>query len=265
MQILAIDAIEPNQHQPRERFDDIKLAELAQSIRSLGVIQPITVSALQGGKYRIIAGERRWRAAVAAGLKEIPAMVRSVEKQEALEMALIENIQREDLNPIEIALGFARLCIDHQLTHDQVAQKTGKDRSTVSNFLRLLKLTPEVRQELIDGTLTMGHAKALVNIPDPERQKSLCAAIKERQLSVRETEDLVRQITNPAPAPAQAIDKKEASEEVDPNIRAAVEEMSMALGTKVKLIARNAKSGRLEVEYYSPEDLDRIYSVIVKQ
>ncbi len=263
--MLAIHSVEPDRKQPRERFDDIKLEELAQSIRSLGVIQPITVGALENGKYRIVAGERRWRAAVIAGLTEIPAMVRSLEKHEALEMALIENIQREDLNPIEIALAFARLCVEYHLSHEQVAQKTGKDRSTVTNFLRLLKLTAEVRQELIDGALTMGHAKALVNIPDAERQKSLCAAIKERQLSVRETEALVRQITEPAGERAQTTDKKEVKEEVDPNIRAAIEEMSMALGTKVKLVARTAKSGRLEVEYYSPEDLDRIYSVIVKQ
>ncbi|MDQ2777678.1 MAG: ParB/RepB/Spo0J family partition protein [Acidobacteriota bacterium] len=259
---IPLDRIQPGEKQPRDAFDAEKLAELSASIRAHGIIQPITVFREGKERYRIIAGERRWRAAALAGLKEIPSLIRSAERDELLELALIENIQREDLNPIEIATAFQRLSSDLHLSHEQIAERTGKDRSTVTNFLRLLRLAPPVRHALIAGEITMGHARALLNL-DSDHQSLLCSDIRNRQLSVRETEKLVRQITDPtkeAGSHKSTVDNRFA----DPNIRAALEEMSMALGTKVRLLTRNGRSGRLEIEYYSQEDLDRIYSVIVK-
>lgn len=261
-QSVALDQIQPGEDQPRDHFDDEKLRELAQSIRAHGVIQPITVRKTGAHQYRIIAGERRWRAARLAGLTEIPALVRQVGADDLLELALIENIQREDLNPIEVATAFQRLNLEYGLSHEQIAEKTGKDRSTVTNFLRLLRLSPPVRHELATGGISMGHARALLNL-DADQQALLCADIRNKQLSVRETEALVKTLTQ-AEKPRQATENKGRAEVVDPNVRAAVDEMSMALGTRVKLIPRSDVSGRLEVEYYSQEDLDRIYAVIVK-
>ncbi len=259
---IPLDQIHPAQNQPRDVFDPEKLKELSASIRAHGIIQPITVLKEGKDRYRIIAGERRWRAAGLAGLKEIPALIRSAERDELLELALIENIQREDLNAIEIATAFQRLSSELHLSHEQIAERTGKNRSTVTNFLRLLRLAPPVRHALITGEITMGHARTLLNV-DSDQQSLLCDKIREKQLSVRETERLVNQLTvseKEAPSSKATVDNRFA----DPNIRAALEEMSMALGTKVKLLTRDGKSGRLEIEYYSQEDLDRIYSVIVK-
>ena len=265
LQNIPLDQIQPSEEQPRDSFDSEKLLELAQSIRSNGLIQPITVAPGSNGKFRIIAGERRWRAAHMAGLTEIPALVRNVNQHQHLELALIENIQREDLNPIEIASAFFRLAADHGLSHEQIAERTGKDRSTVTNLLRLLKLGPRAKNELIGGSISIGHARALLNITDSGAQARACEDIITRQLSVRETEALVKKITEkPGDAP-QVKEKKAQSQEVDPNVRAALEEMSMALGTRVRLVKRSDTSGRIEVEYYSQDDLDRIYSVIVKQ
>ena len=213
-------------------------------------------------RYRIVAGERRWRAAKLAGLKEIPALVRSVREEDLLEVALIENIQREDLNAIEIAAAFQRLSAEHHLSHEQIAERTGKDRSTVTNFLRLLKLSPPVRHELATGGISMGHARALLNI-DADQQALLCSQIRNDGLSVRETEALVKKLSAPR-RDAQTAAEKGLGETVDPNIKAAIEEMSMALGTRVRITGRSESSGRVEIEYYSQEDLDRIYSVIVK-
>ena len=209
------------------------------------------------GKYRIIAGERRWRAAKLAGWSEIPALVRTVEDSHRLELALIENIQREDLNPLEIAAAFERLATEHSMSHEQIAERTGKDRSTVTNFLRLLRLGDEVKQALKHGTISMGHARTLLNLTDEEQQAQACRDIIAKRLSVRETEALVKRLGQTG----EPQEKPEPSQEkIDPNVRAALDEMAMALGTKVHLKAR-----RLEIEYYSQEDLDRIYSVIVKQ
>ena len=262
-QSIPLDQIRPDSEQPRDSFDEAKLLELSQSIQAHGVIQPITVRREGKDRYRIIAGERRWRAAALAGLTEIPALVRNLENENQLELALIENIQREDLNPIEIAAAFQRLSADHNLSHEQIAQRTGKDRSTVTNFLRLLKLSQTARQALANGEISMGHARALLNV-DTHLQASLCTEIKTNQLSVREVEARVKRLQQPEPPPQLAETKRD-TKPLDPNIRAAMEEMAMALGTKVKLIPRNDKSGRIEVEYYSPEDLERIYSVIVRQ
>jgi len=263
-QNVPLDKIQPNQHQPRSSFDAQALDDLAQSIRANGLIQPITVMKTENGKFMLIAGERRWRAAHFAGLKEIPALVRTVQQDRMLELALIENIQREDLNPVEAAMAFQRLVEEHGLSHEDVAERTGKDRSTITNFLRLLRLAPLVLNELSRGNITVGHARALLNITDPDAQFDLCEEIIANQLSVRQTETLVK---NLAEKPKTA-DNKEGKKEpprLDPNIRAALEELTLALGTKVRIVPKSASAGRIEVEYYSQDDLDRIYSVITKQ
>lgn len=261
-QSIPLAQILPGDEQPRSAFDTEKLMELSQSIRANGVIQPITVFREGPDRFRIIAGERRWKAAGIAGLATIPALVRSVDQQARLELALIENLQREDLNPIEIASAFQQLGAQHGLTHEQIAERTGKDRSTVTNFLRLLRLSPYVRNELIGGTISMGHARALLNITDESAQAEACRNVVERQLSVRETEGLVKSLTksrvNPAPKEVEETPK------LDPNVQAALEEMTAALGTKVRLVQKSDTAGKLEIEYYSPDDLERIYSVIVK-
>lgn len=261
-QSIRLEELVPNAEQPRESFDAEKLEELAQSIQANGLIQPITVRRRPDGKYTIIAGERRWRAARLAGLKAIPALVRAVEDDKLLELALVENLQREDLNPVEIATGFQRLAHEHGMSHEEIAQRTGKDRSTVTNFLRLLKLTPLVLNELTRGTITMGHARALLNITDEEAQARACHHIIDRGLSVRETEELVNNLTTATESP-QTKERKEGI--LDPNVRAALEDMARVLGTRVRLVQKSESRGRLEIEYYSPDDLDRIYSIIVKQ
>ncbi|MDQ2775746.1 MAG: ParB/RepB/Spo0J family partition protein [Acidobacteriota bacterium] len=260
---IPLAQISPNQDQPRGSWDMERLEELAQSIRANGLIQPITVSKLGPQKYSLIAGERRWRAARIAGLAEIPALVRTVEQSRVLELALIENIQREDLNPIETAVAFARLIEQHKLSHEQLAERTGKDRSSVTNFLRLLKLPREVQEDLGRGDISMGHARALLGLPTPQAQRQAAQRVLDQRLSVRETERLVKELT--AVKAANGTKEKGNGERViDPNIRAAIEEMQAALGTKVRLVSRSGGAGKIEVEYYSQDDLDRIYSVIVK-
>jgi ParB family transcriptional regulator, chromosome partitioning protein len=261
-QSIPLEQLRPNEEQPRETFDAEKLDELAQSIQANGLIQPITVRRENNGTYTIIAGERRWRAARLAGLKEIPALVRSVEQDRVLELALIENLQREDLNPVETAAAFHRLVSEHGLSHEEIAERTGKDRSTITNFLRLLKLSPLVLNELTRGTISVGHARALLNIPDAQAQMNACQRIVSNQLSVRETERLVKNLTN-VPTNTQVQENKE--KKLDPNIRAALDEMAAVLGTRVSLVPKAGAGGRLEIEYYSKDDLDRIYSTIVKQ
>lgn len=261
-QSIPLEQISASEEQPRESFDGAKMEELSQSIRANGLIQPITVYRTGPDRYTIIAGERRWRAAGLAGLKEVPALVRNVEKTQLLELALIENIQREDLNPIEIAIAFQRLATEYGFSHEEIARRTGKERSTVSNFIRLLKLSPRLRNEVIGGTLTLGHARALLNIPDERAQWAACEQILQKGLSVRETERLVKDLTSD---PKSTKQKAEVQDGMDPNVRAALDEIAMALGTKVRLVPRSEKTGRLEIEYYSQDDLDRIYSVIVRQ
>jgi ParB family chromosome partitioning protein len=263
-QSIPLHQISPNEEQPRSAFNDEKLQELAQSIRSNGLLQPITVYRIAPQQYRLIAGERRWRAAKLAGLQEIPALVRSVEQHQLLELALVENIQREDLNPIEIATAFHSLAAHHGLSHEQIAERTGKDRSTVTNFVRLLKLSSSVRDALTSGQISVGHARTLLNLGDEAAQADTCRQVIEQQLSVRATEKLVKGLTN-IPTSKKKGELKTEGEPVDPNVRAALEEIASALGTRVKLHAKSATAGRLEIEYYSQEDLDRIYSVITKQ
>jgi ParB family chromosome partitioning protein len=267
---IALEQIRPGVEQPRLNFDTDRLQELAESIKVNGVIQPITVRHEGPGKYRIIAGERRWRAAQIAGLTTIPALVRSADEHQRLELALIENLQREDLNPMEVATAFQRLIEEHHLSHEQVAQRTGKDRSTVTNFLRLLKTSPGVRDALIKGHITMGHARALLALSDPDEQDVLCRAVIENQHSVRVTEALIKAYleSDDIPPSGQKEPKQKAaaaSADEDPNVRAAIAEMETALGTRVRLTRKPNGAGKLEVEFYSSDDLDRIYSVIVKQ
>ena len=263
---LPLDQIAPNEEQPRTEFDEERLQELTQSIRAHGVLQPVTVYRSADGRYRLIAGERRWRAARLAGLSEIPALVRTVEAHHLLELALIENIQREDLNAIEIANAFHNLVTQHGLSHEQIAERTGKDRSTVTNFIRLLKLPTAVRDALGSGRISVGHARSLLNVPSEAAQADLCRRIIDQQLSVRETERLTKSLVSPEAAkPQSKVEVKANGAEVDPNVRAALDEIAMALGTKVRLYAKSPNSGRLEIEYYSQEDLDRIYGVITKQ
>jgi ParB family chromosome partitioning protein len=257
---LPVHAIQPNPFQPRQDFDETRIRELAQSITANGVIQPITVCKM-GDSYAIVAGERRWRAAKIAGLTEIPVYVRNVDQNKILELALIENIQREDLNPVETAQAFDQLIGKYQLTHEQIAERTGKDRSTITNFLRLLKLPQMVLESLIAGTISMGHARALAGLPDQPSQIETCEKVVAAGLSVRDTEQLVKRLTSPVPGPIAKQEKEKQS--VDPNTRAAIEQMSMSLGTKVKIHPRSEKSGRLEIEYYSLDDLQRIFEVIV--
>jgi ParB family chromosome partitioning protein len=259
-QSIPLDQIQPGEEQPRDVFDYEKMQELSQSIKANGILQPIVVyrDPASKGRYRIIAGERRWRAAGMAGLKEIPALVRTVERNKLLELSLIENIQREDLNAIEVATAFERLQTQHGLRHDQIAEQTGIDRSTITNFLRLLKLGSRAQTELKMGAISVGHARALLNIVEERQQAELCDQIITKKLSVREVEALVKRLTQQQPT-----DSKE-EKRIDPNIRAAIEELQRVLGTKVHLMQGAKGAGRLMIEYYSQDDLDRIYSAIVQ-
>jgi ParB family transcriptional regulator, chromosome partitioning protein len=258
--MVPVHLIRPNPNQPRHDFSEGGISELAQSIRTNGIIQPITVCETANNHYLIVAGERRWRAAKEAGLSKIPVFIRNVDQDKILELALIENIQREDLNPIETALAFEQLIHQHHLTHEQVAERTGKDRSTITNFVRLLRLSPEVREALAVGKIAMGHARALLGLDDSTGQQQACKQVIAKDLSVRETEQLVKRLAQTPPGAAQ---EPKPQKVLDPNTRAAIEEMAMSLGTKVRVVARSEKSGRLEIEYYSVGDLQRIYEAIV--
>ncbi len=256
---IDIDLIAPNERQPRAHVDDAGLEELARSIREHGVIQPILVQRI-GGLYRIIAGERRWRAAQRAGLLKVPAVVRDVPidgDRELLQLALIENIQRENLNPVDEAAAYQRLADDFGLTHEQIAAAVGKDRSSVANYVRLLKLAGEVRAELAAGTLSMGHARALLALSDHAAQRQASREVISRGLSVRDTEALVKRLAAPA-APSSAKPPTPAN---DVHTRAAEDRLRFALGTKVR-IARRAKGGTIEISFGSEAELNRIYEHI---
>jgi ParB family transcriptional regulator, chromosome partitioning protein len=261
---LDIDLLAPNEDQPRVQMDDAKLEELTQSIRANGIIQPILVRKV-GTSYRIIAGERRWRAAQRAGLLKVPVVVREVPEgshQQLLELALIENIQRENLNPIEEAAAYQRLSEEFHLTQEQIASAVGKDRSSVANYLRLLKLPDEVRAELGAGTLSMGHARALLSLSDPAAQRHAAREVISRGLSVRDTELMVKKLgtpnenrnKNPEPGTRTV-------EQPDVHTRAAEDRMRFALGTKVR-IARRGAGGTIEIEFGSEDELNRIYEHI---
>ena len=258
---VDIDRLAPNDFQPRAHADDARLEELTRSIRSNGIIQPIVVRPV-GDRFQIIAGERRWRAAMRAGLARVPVVVRDVapgQERSLLEMALIENIQREDLNPIEEAQAYRRLADDFQLKQEQIADAVGKDRASVANTLRLLKLPAEVRAEIVAGTLSMGHARALLALPTEAEQRRAARDVIARNLSVRETEALVKKITDAAPPTAPAAPKP-----VDVHTRAAEERLRLALGTRVRIV-RQGTRGRIEIDFASEEELIRIYDQLMEK
>jgi ParB family chromosome partitioning protein len=257
---LPVDRIKPNANQPRREFDPAAMLELTQSIEREGVIQPIIVRRLADGEYQIIAGERRWRAAKSAGLKEIPAIPRTADDQKALELAIVENIQREDLNPIELAIGFQRMAAELGLSHDQIGEKTGKDRATVTNTIRLLQL-PEDLQDLVgSGKLSPGHARALLKISDPQSQREIAQRCVSEGWSVRLIESFTKSEDSSGPAPSPR--PKPEPRPQDPNVKAAIAEMENKLGTRVRIIEKGRGKGLIEIEYYSDDDLDRIYNII---
>jgi ParB family chromosome partitioning protein len=256
---VDIDLISPNEHQPRHQLDDARLDELARSIKANGVIQPIVVRKVEGG-YRIIAGERRWRAAQRAGLLRVPVVVKDVgtgNDAQLLEMALIENIQREDLNPIDEASAYEKLSADFRMTQEEIAAAVGKDRSSVANHLRLLKLPHEVRAEVASGRLSMGHARAVLAVPDEGGQCRVAREVIAQNLSVRETEALVKRLDRPAPA-------ERAAPVTDVHVRAAEDRLKLALGTRVRII-RRGKGGRIEVDFTSEDELQRLFEVLTER
>lgn len=255
---VALDQIDPNPFQPRRAFPSDKLQELANSIRSSGVVQPVLLRR-SNQRYQLIAGERRWRAARLAGLAAIPALVRELGDRDALELALTENLLREDLNPIEAAHGYEVLQQKHGLSHEEIAARLGLDRSTVTNTLRLLRLPPEVQELISQGKISAGHARAVLGLPESV-QGEVALAIVKNGWSVREVENRV------AAAGREPAQKPDASPPppLDANLRAAVLELERTLGTRVK-IRGNEKRGKIEISYYSVEDLNRIYEFIVKR
>ena len=258
---VDVDRLVPNEQQPRLQMDHTKLDELAASIKANGVIQPILVKRA-GDRYHIIAGERRWRAAQRAGLHSVPVVVRDVSAgdKQILELALIENLQREGLNPIDEALAYQRLATEFSLTQDQIAAAVGKDRSSVANFMRLLKLPEEVRGDLASGALSTGHARALLALTDAAAQRQAAREVIARGLSVRETEGFVKRLSaQPGPAKRQA---KEAAKDV--HTRAAEDRMRFALGAKVH-ITRRGTAGRIEIEFGSETELNRLFEYIVER
>ena len=260
---VDIDLLAPNQQQPRLNMDDAKLEELAASIKANGIIQPILVRRT-GGTYRIIAGERRWRAAQKAGLQRVPVVVRDVADgdKQLLELALIENLQREGLNPVDEALAYQRLADEFSLTQEQIAAAVGKDRSSVANFMRLLKLPEEVRADLAAGALSTGHARALLALPDAAAQRHGAREAISRHLSVRETEALVKKLSSPKPRATSAAATPASSSDV--HTRAAEDRMRFALGTKVR-INRRGSGGRIEIEFGSEDELNRIFEMITSR
>jgi ParB family chromosome partitioning protein len=246
---VDIDLLRPNRFQPRTTMDDTRIEELSRSIKSNGVIQPIVVRKADQG-FEIVAGERRWRASQRAGLLKVPVVVRDIPEDKMLAAALIENIQREDLNPIEEALAYRRLADDGGLTQDQIADAVGKDRSTVANFMRLLKLPREVRENLGAGSLTMGHARALLALADDNAQVRVSREVVAKNLSVRETEAMVKKAAEP--------EKPREEPQKDVHTRAAEDKLRFALGTRVRIV-RKGKGGRIEVDFTSEDELHRIY------
>jgi ParB family chromosome partitioning protein len=256
---FPINLIDPSALQPRVHFDDAKLEELAQSIRANGVVQPLLIRP-KGDRFELVAGERRWRAAQLAGLTKIPAVLRDVSDDKILELALIENIQREDLNPIEEALAYRKLIETLGLTQETVAERVGRDRSYVTNYLRLLRLPEDIQQLVQVGRLTTGHARTLIALEDADVQRRLARRIIEQDLSVRATERLVRSRLEEKPARKS----RGTAEEPDANVRAAETRLRRQFGTQVRIVqTKGAPSGRIELEFYNAADLDRLYTLLV--
>jgi ParB family chromosome partitioning protein len=253
---LPIDQIQANPLQPRRVFQSDRLEELAQSIRANGIIQPLVVRR-HGGAYQLIAGERRWRAAKLAGLAEVPAIVQEFPDDRLLEITLIENIQREDLNPIETALAFDRLGKELHLSHEEIGQRTGKDRTTITNLLRLLNLPPDLQQLVAERRLSSGHARCLLGLPTAALQREVAEKAVAQGWSVRQMERTTQRMLETR-QPKHVDDVQQ-----DPNVKAAIAELERVLGTKVRIVEKAKQHGRIEIDYYSTDDLDRIYSVIV--
>ena len=256
LQEIPVTALDPNPLQPRTQFPDPGLKELSDSLRSSGLVQPILVRKV-AERFQIVAGERRWRAAKLAGLERIPAVVRSLSDRDTLQLALTENMMREDLNPLDVARGMEAMIQRFAFRHEEIAQRLGVDRSTVTNTLRLLKLPQEVQTLLQEGKLTPGHARALLSISDLGLQVKLGRRIAKEGLSVRQVETLVT-------AHGKRSKVSPPSKKVDPNVKAAVSELERTLGTKVQFVGSNSK-GRILLWYHSPEDLDRLYNLLVSR
>lgn len=256
---IKLSLVEPNRDQPRKKFSEESLAELADSIKQYGIIQPLIVQDKKD-YYEIIAGERRWRAAKIAGLKEVPVIVRDISQQEVMEISLIENIQRENLNPIEEALAYKRLLEEFNLKQDEVAKRVSKSRTAVTNSMRLLKLTEEVQQMVIDEKLSMGHARCLVSIEDPEMQKKIALQVIDKNLNVRETEKLMKKWQKTKEAEKGKEEKEDtALIAIYENI---AEQMKTILGTKVEIRRKDKNKGKIEIEYCSQDELDRMLQLM---
>ena len=254
--LVDINDIETNPAQPRKSFDEDKLIELSESIKQFGVISPILVNK-KNGYYEIVAGERRWRAAKMAGLKELPVIVQNYSEQEMMEVAIIENIQRENLNPIEEAMAFRKLLIEFDLRQDEVAERVSKSRAAVTNSMRLLKLDSKIQQMIIDEKISTGHARALLALEDEDEQYILANRIFDERLSVREIEKIIKQLKSPKPI-------KKVQKEEPVNVYKNIEEILVnVIGTKVKVIEKGNGKGKIEIEYYSEEDLERIYDLML--
>lgn len=255
--LVKITAVEPNRKQPRKNFDEDSLQELSDSIKQVGLIQPILVQDRKD-HYEIIAGERRWRAAKMAGLKEVPVIIRDYTEQEIMEISLIENIQREDLNPIEEAQAYKRLLTEFNLKQDEVAERVSKSRTAVTNSMRLLKLTDKVQQMVIDEMISTGHARAILGIEDPEEQYEVAQRIFDEKLSVREVEKLVKNLHKPE-KPKKKLNDDMTMQVIYQDIE---DKLKQRLSTKVTVTSKGEGSGKIEIEFYNHEDLDRLLDII---
>jgi ParB family transcriptional regulator, chromosome partitioning protein len=260
LDLIPVGAIDPNPFQPRQTFPEETLRELTDSIRASGVVQPILIRrAAAEGRFQLIAGERRWRAARLAGLEAIPAVLRDLDDRQTLEFALIENLLRQDLNPLEVAHAYAGLQQTFRLSHDEIAEHLGVSRSAITNTLRLLRLPEAVKDMLSNGQISAGHARALAAIEDADKIVKLARVIVSKGLSVRQTEELVA-----GPSAEQGRTTPKQAAKIDANVRAAVLELERALGTRVRIVG-NSERGRIEIRYFSPEDLNRLYDWIMRR
>ncbi len=257
---IDLDLIEPNNSQPRTRFDEARLEELAQSIRVNGLVQPLLVRR-RGGRYQLVAGERRWRAAQLAGLQKIPAVVREIPDEKIFELALIENIQREELNPMEEAYAYKRLIESLNLTQEMLAQRVGRDRSFIANHLRLLRLPNDLQEMVEEEKLSMGHARALLGLEDVNAQRSVARQIIDKSFSVRETERIVKKKVDEK---VEKIDKHVVQVKKDANVNAAETKLRRLFSTQVRIVPDpSGTGGKVEIEYYNMDDLNRLYNMMI--
>lgn len=258
--MLNINEVEPNRGQPRKEFDEDALLELADSVRQYGILQPLIVQKNKG-YYEIIAGERRWRAAKLAGLKEVPVIIKEYTSQQVVEISLIENIQRENLNPIEEAMAFKRLLDEFNLKQDEVAERVSKSRTAVTNSMRLLKLDDKVQQMIIDDMISTGHARALISIEDPEQQYTIAQRVFDEKLSVRDVEKLVKDLNKPQKPKKEVVEDKS----LDIIYQDVEEKLKQSLGTKVSIASKGNGAGKLEIEFYTHDDLDKIIELLTRK